>query len=204
MTKGLPKLDAFVRDLRDLLQQYKEAGKGKFDYTIIEAKDEETKKKAKEGGLQEVQFGQGSDEDKAEFAKGYMGLVINYGTEKDTVPGNNQGPKALSPDQATGLEFWITNKIREVRDRGDGIKHKIGVPHGARRDQALRAEPPPEQCWPRQPAGHHHAVLPVLHDGRRRPEETATRPSTTRSTVSSSCSPRRTSPRRSFARSTPS
>src|SRR5438105_4952027 len=79
VTKGLPKLDAYVRDLRDLLQQYKEGSKGKFDYAIIEAKDEEQKKKAKEAGLQEIQFGEGSDtEDKAEFAKGYMGLVLNY------------------------------------------------------------------------------------------------------------------------------
>jgi ABC-type uncharacterized transport system involved in gliding motility auxiliary subunit len=121
VTKGLPKLDAFVRDLRDLLQQYKEAGKGKFDYVIIDAKDDEQKKKAKDAGLQEMQFGEGSDtEDKAEFAKGYMGLVLNYGAERDTV-------KALSPDQTTGLEFWVTNKIREIRDRGDGLKHKIGV-----------------------------------------------------------------------------
>src|SRR6476620_8246877 len=63
VTKGLPKLDAYVRDLRDLLQQYKEAskvdGKYKFDYTIIEAKDEEQKKKAKDAGLQEMQFGEG-------------------------------------------------------------------------------------------------------------------------------------------------
>jgi ABC-type uncharacterized transport system involved in gliding motility auxiliary subunit len=126
VTKGLPKLDAYVRDLRDLLQQYKEAskveGKYKFDYQIIEAKDEEQKKKAKEAGLQEMQFGEGaaSGEDKAEFAKGYMGLVLNYGAEKETV-------KALSPDNNMGLEFWITNKIREVRDRGDQIKHKVGV-----------------------------------------------------------------------------
>ncbi|MCL2777215.1 MAG: GldG family protein [Polyangiaceae bacterium] len=121
VTKGLPKLDAFVRDLRDLLQQYKDASKGKFDYTIIEAKDEEQKKKAKEAGLQEVQFGEGSDtEDKAEFAKGYMGLVLNYGAERETIP-------VLSPDNNVGLEFWITNKIREVRDKGDGIKHKIGL-----------------------------------------------------------------------------
>jgi len=121
VTKGLPKLDAFVRDLRDLLQQYKESSKGKFDYVIIEAKDEEQKKKAKEAGLQEIQFGEGSDtEDKAEFAKGYMGLVINYGAERDTI-------KVLSPDNSTGMEFWITNKIREVRDKGDGLKHKIGV-----------------------------------------------------------------------------
>ncbi|MBX3190444.1 MAG: Gldg family protein [Labilithrix sp.] len=121
VTKGLPKLDVFVRDLRDLLQQYKESSKGKFDYVIIEAKDEELKKKAKEAGLQEIQFGEGSDtEDKAEFAKGYMGLVLNYGAERDTI-------KVLSPDNSSGMEFWITNKIREVRDRGDGIKHKIGV-----------------------------------------------------------------------------
>lgn len=121
VTKGLPKLDAFVRDLRDLLQQYKESSKGKFDYVIIEAKDEEQKKKAKEAGLQEIQFGEGSDtEDKAEFAKGYMGLVLNYGAERDTI-------KVLSPDNNTGMEFWITNKIREVRDKGDNLKHKIGL-----------------------------------------------------------------------------
>src|ERR1700753_4054556 len=40
VTKGLPKLDAFVRDLRDLLQEYKNAGGGEFDYTITEPKDE--------------------------------------------------------------------------------------------------------------------------------------------------------------------
>lgn len=133
VTKGLPKLDAFVRDLRDLLQQYKESSKGKFDYRIIEAKDEETKKKAKEAGLQELQFGEGSDtEDKAEFAKGYMGIVLNYGAERDTI-------KVLSPDRTEGLEFWITNKIREVRDRGDGVKHKIGLLTG--HDEMKLSEP---------------------------------------------------------------
>ena len=133
VTKGLPKLDAFVRDLRDLLQQYKESSKGKFDYVIIEAKDEEQKKKAKEAGLQEIQFGEGSDtEDKAEFAKGYMGLVLNYGAERDTI-------KVLSPDNSTGMEFWITNKIREVRDKGDNLKHKIGVLTG--HDEMKLSEP---------------------------------------------------------------
>ena len=133
VTKGLPKLDAFVRDLRDLLQQYKESSKGKFDYVIIEAKDEEQKKKAKEAGLQELQVGEGSDtEDKAEFAKGYMGLVINYGAERDVI-------KVLSPDNNTGMEFWITNKIREVRDKGDNLKHKIGLLTG--HDEMKLSEP---------------------------------------------------------------
>jgi ABC-type uncharacterized transport system involved in gliding motility auxiliary subunit len=33
----------------------------------------------------------------------------------------------LPPDRTDGLEFWITNKIREIRDKGDDIHHKIGV-----------------------------------------------------------------------------
>ncbi len=121
VTKGLPKLDAYVRDLRDLLQEYKDAGGGKFDYQIIEAKDEETKKTAKEAGLVEQPFGEASDtEDKAAVTQGFMGLVLKYGAEKDAI-------KFLDPNHADGLEFWITNKIREIRDRGDDVKHKIGV-----------------------------------------------------------------------------
>ncbi len=121
VTKGLPKLDAYVRDLRDLLQEYKDASAGKFEYQIIEAKDEETKKTAKEAGLVEQPFGEASDtEDKAAVTQGFMGLVLKYGAEKDAI-------KFLDPNHGDGLEFWITNKIREIRDRGDDVKHKIGV-----------------------------------------------------------------------------
>jgi ABC-type uncharacterized transport system involved in gliding motility auxiliary subunit len=121
VTKGLPKLDAFVRDLRDLLQEYKENSGGKFDYTMIEAKDEDTKKAAKDAGLQEVPFGEASDtEEKAAVAQGFMGLVLKYGSEKDAI-------KYLPPEQSQGLEFWLTNKIRELRDKADNLKHKVGV-----------------------------------------------------------------------------
>jgi ABC-type uncharacterized transport system involved in gliding motility auxiliary subunit len=121
VTKGLPKLDAFVRDLRDLLQEYKNAGGGKFDYSLIEAKDEEAKKKAKDAGLIEQPFGEASDTDeKAAVAQGFMGLVFKYGEQQDVI-------KFLPPDRTDGLEFWITNKIREIRDKGDDIHHKIGV-----------------------------------------------------------------------------
>jgi hypothetical protein len=121
VTRGLPKLDAFVRDLRDLLQQYQDAGGGKFDYTIIEPKTEDERKKAEEAGLQKLQRIEGSDtEDKAEVAQGYMGLVFTYKTQREKIP-------VLSPDNNTGLEFWITNKIRELKDAGDKTKHKLGV-----------------------------------------------------------------------------
>jgi ABC-type uncharacterized transport system involved in gliding motility auxiliary subunit len=121
VTKGLPKLDAFVRDLRDLLQEYKNAGAGKFDYTIIEPKDDDTRKKAKDAGLVEQPFGETSDTDeKAAVTQGFMGLVLRYGEQQDVI-------KFLPPDRTDGLEFWITNKIREIRDKGDDIHHKVGV-----------------------------------------------------------------------------
>ena len=121
VSKGLPKLDAFVRDLRDLLQEYKNAGGGKFDYAIIEPKDEETRKKAKDAGLIEQPFGEASDTDeKAAVTQGFMGLIFKYGEQQDVI-------KFLPPDRTDGLEFWITNKIREIRDKGDDIHHKIGV-----------------------------------------------------------------------------
>ena len=121
VTRGLPKLDAFVRDLRDLLQEYKAGSGGKFDYEIIEAKDEDQKKTAKDAGLVEQPFGEASaTEEKAAVTQGFMGLIFKYGAEKDVI-------KFLPPDRTDGLEFWITNKVREVRDKGDDIKHKIGV-----------------------------------------------------------------------------
>ncbi len=121
VSKGLPKLDAFVRELRDLLQEYKNAGAGKFDYTLVEPKDEETRKKAKDAGLIEQPFGEASDTDeKAAVTQGFMGLVFKYGEQQDVI-------KFLPPDRTDGLEFWITNKVREIRDKGDDIHHKIGV-----------------------------------------------------------------------------
>ena len=124
VTRGLPKLDAFVRDLRDLLQEYKNAGGGKFDYNLIEVKDDEKKKdEAEKEGLQPLQIAESEGGDKAGIAQGYMGLVFKYGVEKDVIP-------VLSPDQTSGLEFWISNKIRDLRDKGDQIKHKVGVLSG--------------------------------------------------------------------------
>jgi ABC-type uncharacterized transport system involved in gliding motility auxiliary subunit len=122
VTKGLPKLDAFVRDLTDLLSLYRRQGGANFNYTIIEAKSEDQRQAAKDAGLQDVPFAEGSEtgEDQASIAQGYMGLVFKYGSEKDKIP-------FLSPDRSEGLEFWISNKIREIRDRNDNLHHKIGV-----------------------------------------------------------------------------
>ncbi|HLK40214.1 MAG TPA: Gldg family protein, partial [Polyangiaceae bacterium] len=78
----------------------------------------------KDAGLLEQPFGEASDTDeKAAVTQGFMGLVLKYGEQQDVI-------KFLPPDRTDGLEFWITNKIREVRDKGDDIHHKIGVLSG--------------------------------------------------------------------------
>ncbi len=122
VTRGLAKLNAFVRDLEDLLKEYERAGGGKFRYAIIEAKTEEQRQAAKEAGLKEAAFGEASEtgDDQASLTQGFMGIVFKYGSEKDVIP-------MLSPDRADGLEFWVTNKIRELRDKADEINHRIGV-----------------------------------------------------------------------------
>lgn len=122
---GLAQLDAFVRDLRDLLEEYERVSGGKFDYTIIEANTDELREKAREAGLQEQPFGEASatGDSQASITQGFMGLVFKYGSEKAVIP-------ALHPARSEGLEFFITNKIREIRDKNDDIKHRIGVISG--------------------------------------------------------------------------
>lgn len=119
---GLAQLDAFARDLTDLLGEYERASGGKFKYTVIEPDTDELREKAREAGIQEQPFGEESatGDSQASITQGFMGLVFKYGGEKAVIP-------ALHPARATGLEFFITNKIREIRDKNDGIKHRLGV-----------------------------------------------------------------------------
>ena len=123
---GLAQLDAFVRDLTDLLKEYERDGKGKFKFTLIEPNTDELRDQAKEAGVQEQPFGElnQTSEDQASIAQGYLGLVFKYGSEKAVIP---QLPYQNGGD---GLEFWVTNKIREIRDKADDIKHRIGVVTG--------------------------------------------------------------------------
>src|SRR4051794_9272151 len=125
VTRGLPKHEAFIQDLTDMMNEYERAGNGKFHYTLIEPKTDEERAKAKEAGLQEAAFGEGSKtgKDQALISKGFMGISFKYGSEKEAIP-------ILSPDQSQGLEFWITNKIREIRDRADNKSQKFGVVTG--------------------------------------------------------------------------
>ena len=164
VTKGLPKLDAFVRDLRDLLQEYKNVGGGKFEYSIIVPKDEDAKKKAKDAGLVEQPFGEASATDEKEaVTQGFMGLIFRYGEQQDVI-------KFLSPEHTDGLEFWITNKIREIRDKGDDIHHKIGVLTGQDEIKLTETNLAPSSMGKFNIQGDHHPELSVLYVPGRGPE----------------------------------
>jgi ABC-type uncharacterized transport system involved in gliding motility auxiliary subunit len=122
VTRGLPKHEAFIQDLSDLMNEYERAGSGKLHYTLVEPKTDEQRSAAKEAGLQEAAFGEGSEtgQDQATITRGFMGMSFKYGSEKEVIP-------MLSPEQSQGLEFWITNKIREISARADDSSMKFGV-----------------------------------------------------------------------------
>jgi hypothetical protein len=122
VTRGLPKHEAFIQDLTDLMNEYERGSAGKMHYRLIEAKTDEERAAAKEAGLQEAMFGDQNEtgKDQATISRGFMGIAFKYGSEKAAIP-------ILSPDQSQGLEFWITNKIREISDRADDHQQKFGV-----------------------------------------------------------------------------
>lgn len=124
VTRGLAKLEAYIDDLTNLLGEYERVSDGKFKFTLIEAKTEELREQAKEAGLQPMTFAAQAEtgDDQAAIATGYFGMVLKYGSEKAAQP--------LMPGNSEGLEFQLTMKIRELRDRADSIKHKIGVVTG--------------------------------------------------------------------------
>lgn len=122
VTRGLPKIELFVDDLTNLLGEYKAASNGKLDFRVIEPNTPELEKEAEDAGLQKFAFGEGSETgDATTIAQGFMGMVFEYGTEKDVIP-------ALMPGQFDyGLEFQITTKIRQIRDKADDAKPKVGL-----------------------------------------------------------------------------
>jgi ABC-type uncharacterized transport system involved in gliding motility auxiliary subunit len=152
VTKGMAQLDAYVRDLTDLLKEYERASKGNLKFTLIEPKSDEEREAAKEAGLQEMLLAQSSEttDDQASIAQGYMGLVFKYKTEKGVIP-------QLDYTRSEGLEFWISNKIREVRDKADNIKRKIGVVTG--KDEIKLTDP---NLVPRQGRGQAPNIQNIL------------------------------------------
>ncbi len=120
VTTGAPKLDAFSRTLGDVLASYERLAPGKFHHRVVEATTDEQRAEAKNAGLQETLFGDDAGASGARIFKGFLGVDFRYRDERDAIP-------MMSPDQVRGLEFWLANKIREIKDRADGTAIRVGV-----------------------------------------------------------------------------
>jgi ABC-type uncharacterized transport system involved in gliding motility auxiliary subunit len=117
--RGLPQLDRLASDLGEVLAAYEQQGQGKLKFRLIEANTNELRQQARKEGLTEQPFRRPGETDPSVSGptSGYLGLVFRYGSEKFVMP--------LPPE--AGLEFWITGKIREIRDKADEIQQRIGV-----------------------------------------------------------------------------
>ena len=122
VTKGWPEVDGFVADLTDLLRAYARGSRGKLEFRLIVVDTPGQRELASQAGLQEQVFSSGEAEPRSATSQGFMGLVFKYRDEKTVIP------QLLLESQ--GLEFWVTNKIREIRDRADGVSRRIGVVSG--------------------------------------------------------------------------
>ncbi len=116
-TKDLPPpFNATERYVRDILDEYQSAAKGKLKVTFVNPEDDDTRQEAEAAGVQKVAH-QKIENDAVSVVEGYRGIVFSYLGETKALP-------AISGTE--GLEYDITEQIRLMA----GEKTKIGVLSG--------------------------------------------------------------------------
>ncbi len=123
VTHGAPRLDAFDTALVALLEGYRRSAPDRIDLTVVDVVTEAQRAAAKAAGLHEVAFGEKDPTAGATVRRGFMGLAMSYRGEKETLP-------IFSPGVPKGLGYWIVSRLRELRDRAEGRKLRIGVVGG--------------------------------------------------------------------------
>jgi ABC-2 type transport system permease protein len=116
-TKDLPPpFNATERYVRDILDEYQAASKGKLKVKFVNPDNDEARQQAETDGVQRVAH-QKIENDAVQVVEGYRGLVFNYLGEH----------RALGAINGTeGLEYDITETIRLL----SGEKIKLGVLSG--------------------------------------------------------------------------
>ena len=93
--------------LKDLLQEYKSYAPGKIKLEFLDpSENEEVRTQARQAGIYPVQFTE-IKADKYEVKEGYMGLVLYYRDNKETVP---------FIKETSGLEYLLTSRIGRLLD----------------------------------------------------------------------------------------
>jgi len=139
-TKGLPKLDKLAGDVSVMMRDIEKASKGKLVYKLVVVTNPEQRSEAIEAGVTESAFGDsGTDHATATILRGFCGMALTYGSEKEAIP-------VLAPEAAQGIPFWIVQKVRELRGRADDAFQRFGVVSG--KDEIKLTEP---NLMPAQP-----------------------------------------------------
>ncbi|MBL0058645.1 MAG: GldG family protein [Elusimicrobia bacterium] len=113
LTPGLPQpYESQGRYIRDLLQEYQTASRGKFSVeTIAPDKSEETLMEFNRLNLRPARFTQvGSDQ--FQVREGYMGLVLHYQDKQDVIP---------FVKEVDNLEYEISSRLRVMSQKGKKI-----------------------------------------------------------------------------------
>lgn len=82
VTRRVKKLDAGVPVIEHLLAAMKAQSAGKLEYAIIDVKDEETARQAKEDGLIMTAVGSAGPDTEVSLDQGYSGIVVRYGRSR--------------------------------------------------------------------------------------------------------------------------
>jgi len=105
-SKELPAQAALLyRDVKDALQDYKNASRGKLQLVQkFPDSNEAAAEEAQQAGVQPVQFNViGADEFKVK--EGYLGIALSFGDQKEVIP---------FVDNTSDLEYKITSLIRNI------------------------------------------------------------------------------------------
>jgi gliding-associated putative ABC transporter substrate-binding component GldG len=111
-----PPFNATERYVRDLLEEYESAGKGKVKVRFVNPEGDEAREQAETDGVQRVAH-QKIENDTAQSVEGYRGIVFKY-------EGDRRAIAAVGSTE--GLEYDITQQLKQLI----GEKVKLGILSG--------------------------------------------------------------------------
>lgn len=127
-----PPYNSIGREVTDLLEEYRAASNGRFDFSVVDpGSDEADKERAANFGIEPVTIGETS-RDALSFREVYMGLALVYaaptGDEQDVIaqlyPGMNH-------------EYELTRRMRALVEAGGPPKLGIAIGDGSFIDQLI-------------------------------------------------------------------
>jgi gliding-associated putative ABC transporter substrate-binding component GldG len=111
-----PQVRAIARYLRDILEEYSTASKGKMKWEVVDPRDDKAKEEARRLKVQQARLSV-FEKSKASVSESYLGVAFQYGGKIEAIP--------FVTDIAT-LEYQISSTVRRLV----GKRKKVGFATG--------------------------------------------------------------------------